>query len=163
MGLIGFYIRMIDFTDIAEQIKKGIADEWQSQGHDLTGKFREGMTYQIKNTADSTFIFILDNTDSGYGKIINEGVRADQIKYPYARARIRGLTMYAKLRMGASDKDAVSIAFAIATKHAKEGMPLPSSKRFSKTGNRTHFVEDAEKRFKKIIENSIAKQLEWQS
>jgi len=153
----------MDFSDIAEQIKEAIADEWQAQGHDLTGKFREGMTYQIKNTADSTFIFILDNTDSSYGKIINEGVKAEQILYPYARKRIAGLTMFAKLRMGASDKDAVSIAYAIATKHAQEGMPTPASKRFSKTGNRTHFVEDANKRFRYIIQTEIAKQLQWQS
>jgi len=142
---------MIDYDDIAKSIIKEIADEWVSQGHDMTGAFREGMKYTVDTTGNVTTINIIDTTDSSYGKILDDGVKAEQIKYPYARARIAGLTAYAKSRMGASDKDAVSIAFAIATKHAREGMPLPSSVRFSKTGRRTKFVEDAKKRFDKIV------------
>jgi len=150
---------MINYASIATNIIKEIADEWQAQGHDLTGTFREGMRYKVIEGSNETTIDIIDTTDSSYGKIINEGVRPEQIKYPYARARIAGLTRYAKLRMGANDKDAVSIAFAIATKHAKEGMPLPSSRVYSSTGNRTHFVEDAEKRFKVIVEEEIKKSI----
>ena len=143
---------MIDFVHIGDEIIKYIGDEWQAQGHDLTGKFKDSLKYKINRGED----FVeLDVIGEHYGGIINEGVTADQIKYPFAKARILGLTNYAKLRMGASDKDAVSIAFAIATKHAREGMPLPSSRRYSKTGERTKFIEAAEKKFKQIIEDNV--------
>ncbi len=143
---------MIDFVHIGDEIIKYIGDEWQAQGHDLTGKFKDSLKYKINRGED----FVeLDVIGEHYGGIINEGVTADQIKYPFAKARILGLTNYAKLRMGASDKDAVSIAFAIATKHARDGMPLPSSRRYSKTGERTKFIEAAEKKFKQIIEDNV--------
>ena len=143
---------MIDFVHIGDEIIKYIGDEWQAQGHDLTGKFKDSLKYKINRGED----FVeLDVIGEHYGGIINEGVTADQIKYPFAKARILGLTNYAKLRMGASDKDAISIAFAIATKHAREGMPLPSSRRYSKTGERTKFIEAAEKKFKQIIEDNV--------
>ena len=143
---------MIDFVHIGDEIIKYIGEEWQAQGHDLTGKFKDSLKYKINRGED----FVeLDVIGEHYGGIINEGVTADQIKYPFAKARILGLTNYAKLRMGASDKDAISIAFAIATKHARDGMPLPSSRRYSKTGERTKFIEAAEKKFKQIIEENV--------
>ena len=143
---------MIDFVHIGDEIIKYIGDEWQAQGHDLTGKFKDSLKYQIKRDSDGVTVNIIGEH---YGAIINEGVTADEIKYPFAKQRILGLTQYAKQRMGASDKDAVSIAFAIATKHAREGMPLPSSRRYSKTGERTKFIEAAEKKFKQIIEDNV--------
>ena len=154
---------MTDFDDIAKSIIKEIADEWQAQGHDLTGKFREGMSYKVTTTGSITKIEIFDTTDSGYGKILDSGVKAENIPFYPGSGRksseyINGLTRYAKLRMGASDKDAISIAFAIAHKHKKEGMPLPSTSQYSKTGRRTKFVDDAAKRFDKIIQEKI----KWQ-
>jgi hypothetical protein len=32
---------MIDFVHIGDEIIKYIGDEWQAQGHDLTGKFKD--------------------------------------------------------------------------------------------------------------------------
>jgi hypothetical protein len=52
-----------------------------------------------------------------------------------------------------SDKEAKSIAFAIASKHKKEGMPTIKSQKHSKTGRRTGFIEIAlEKNSQKFIE-----------
>ena len=66
-----------------------------------------------------------------YMATINTGVTASRI--PYSRGSgarssqyIQGLTNYVKRRMGKSDKEAKSIAFAIASKHKKEGMPTKS-------------------------------------
>jgi hypothetical protein len=56
-------------------------------------------------------------------------------------AYIQGLIKYAQQRFGASGKEAVSIAFAIAKKHKKEGMPTQGSYAFSSTGERKHFFE----------------------
>lgn len=157
------YKTMIDFENISKQIIKEIAEEWNAQGHDLNGKFRKGMRHRITQDGDITKIEIIDTTDSSYGKILDDGVAASQIKFPFAPARIKGLTLYAKLRMGASDKDAVSIAYAIATKHAKEGMPLPGTRIYSKTGERTKFVEGAKARIKLILEKKLSENLKiWQ-
>jgi hypothetical protein len=127
---------------IAKQVIELIEQEWIKQGHNMTGAFIEKMSFEIEEGANVT-INILDNTERTYGKIINRGVPAQNIRYPYAPARIKGLTDFAKFRFGASDKDAVSIAYAIATKHKAEGMPLPSSSVHSQTGKRTGFVRDA--------------------
>jgi len=150
---------MIDFVNIGQLIIKAIADEWTAQGHDLTEKFREGMRATVDGD-DDKIIKIIDTTGSGYGKILDDGVKATQIKSPFAPPRIKGLTEYTKLRMGASDKDAISIAYAIAYKHSKEGMPLPSSKKYSKTGQRTKFVDAAKKKIDEIVKENI--KIQWQ-
>ena len=54
-----------------------------------------------------------------------------------------GLIEYVKKRMGKSDKEAKGIAFAIASKHKKEGMPTIKSQKHSQTGKRTGFIEQA--------------------
>jgi hypothetical protein len=66
--------------------------------------------------------------------------------------------------MGKSEKEAKSIAFAIASKHKKEGMPTKTSARFSKTGKRTGFIEQAldknSQKFVELIEVSVAATVE---
>lgn len=144
---------MDKLDNIAQEIIQLIGDEWIKQGHDLTGAFVQGLSYEIVDN----IIYIYDTTNSGYGKILNAGVSADRIPFsPGSGAKtskyIQGLVRYARLRMGASDKDALSIAFAIAHKHKKEGMPTEDSIRFSSTGKRTQFVEDATQEVDKIVE-----------
>lgn len=145
--------------DIATESLKLIADEWTAQGHDLSGKFRSALTYTIRQESDATYIDLIDGT-SGYGAILNKGVTADRIPFSPGSGRktskyIQGLTRYAMARMGASEKDAVSIAFAIAYKHKEEGMPTNASKRFSKTGERTRFVEAVEKKINEVVTERI--------
>lgn len=135
-----------------------IAREWEAQGHNLSGAFMDsGMDYTISKTSDATVIRIYDVTERGYGKILDEGVRADQIKYPYARARILGLTRYGMARLGLPEAEAVGFAFAVATKHAREGMPLPDTVRFSRTGKRTGFVSDATRNIQELIDEKLGK------
>ena len=145
--------------DIATESLKLIADEWTAQGHDLSGKFRSALTYTIRQESDATYIDLIDGT-SGYGAILNKGVTADRIPFSPGSGRktskyIQGLTRYAMARMGASEKDAVSIAFAIAYKHKEEGMPTNASKRFRKTGERTRFVEAVEKKINEVVTERI--------
>lgn len=157
---------MINLQAIADEIKQLLIDEWVKQGHRLTGAFEAGLEYEITTQGDDSRITFYDTTERGYGKIINDGVTADRIPfYPGSGNKtskyIQGLVNYAKLRMGASDKDAVSIAFAIAYKHKKEGMPTEASKRFSSTGKRVNFVGDATQEVDDIIEKHI-QELVWQ-
>ncbi len=150
---------MINVTKIADLLVDLIKKEWVAQGHHLTGKFENSLETKIVKSSDSIKFQVIDGTDQGYGKILDDGVTAEQIKYPYAKARIKGLTEYAKLRMGVSDEDAVSIAFAIATKHAKEGMPLPSTKKYSSTGFRTKFVADADVKIREVLKDELFKEI----
>jgi exonuclease V gamma subunit len=96
--------------------------------------------------------------------INNSGVTAARIPYTPNSGRppskyISGLIDYVQRRMGKSEKEAKSIAFAIASKHKKEGMPTKTSARFSKTGKRTGFIEQAldknSAKFIELIENAI--------
>jgi hypothetical protein len=56
--------------------------------------------------------------------------------------------------MGASDKDALSIAFAIAHKQRAVGMPIHDKEK------KTHFVERAEPNIIKTVEEYFQRQLE---
>jgi len=120
--------------------------ELAAQGHRLTGALIDSVTYQVKQTATGALIegLLLD-----YGIPVNTGVPSNRI--PYSRgsrsgggssAYIAGLQLFAQLRFRVPKKEALSIAFAIANKHKKEGMPTQASKRFSKTGKRTGAIQD---------------------
>lgn len=152
---------MIDFVQIAKSAIQYIGDEWEAQGHNMTGAFRQDMRYEIERGTDSVKIRVYDGTERGYGKILDDGVPADRIPFTpgVSRAKrskyIQGLIGYAKQRMGAADKDAISIAFAIAHKHAQEGMPTKASERFSRTGARTRFVEAVSDRIKEMVKKEI--------
>jgi hypothetical protein len=107
---------------------------------------------------------IIDGLIPDYMAINNSGVTANRIPYtPNSGNKtskyISGLIDYVKRRMGKSDKEAKGIAFAIASKHKREGMPTKGSVRFSTTGKRTGFIEIAlEKsspKFIELIENAI--------
>ena len=131
--------------DIAQMAIDAVANEWKAQGHNLTGSAIKNMETVIRMETDKIFIegFVPD-----YMAINNKGVLATKIPYYPGSGRkeseyIKGLMKYAKLRFGASDKESKSIAFAIASKHKKEGMPTIKSQKHSKTGKRTGFIEQA--------------------
>lgn len=129
----------MDYEGLATRIKERIAQEWQAQGHTLTGAFEESLTHEIEEGENVTIRI----SGRHYGVYMQYGVKAEEIKYPFARKRIDALTNYVMLRMGLPEKMAKQVAGAIAYKHSKEGMPLPSSVRFSTTGKRIGFVSDA--------------------
>jgi hypothetical protein len=158
-------LQLDKYDDIARKVIDLIADEWIKQGHDLTGAFREKMGYEVERTMDTIRINIYDNTANSYGAILNKGVTADRIPFsPGSGAKtskyIQGLVRYAKLRMGVDDKAALSIAFAIAYKHKAEGMPTAASSRFSQTGKRTQFVEDATKEIDEVVRELMTETVE---
>lgn len=124
---------------------QAIAAAWRAQGHELTGQAVRDMETRIIQTANG---YRIDGYLNDYMAYLNTGVPASRI--PYTRGSgagrsqyIAGLERYAKMRMGASDREATRIAFAIASKHKQEGMPTRASARFSSTGRRTGFVDEA--------------------
>ena len=150
---------------LGDRIKKialeGIAVEWRRQGHELTGQAVRNMEAIEKNISLGIRI---EGYVPDYMAYLNAGVEAPRIPYsPGSGARhskyIEGLKEYAKKRMGASDKEALGIAFAIASKHKREGMPTRGSARFSQTGKRTGFMETALEALAPQIEEAIREEL----
>ena len=143
-----------------------VAIAWKAQGHNLTGKAIQELETRVIDVRGVTIIqgYIVD-----YMANINEGVPASRIPYsPGSGARtskyISGLIDYVKRRMGKSDREAKSIAFAIASKHKREGMPTKNSARFSSTGKRTGFIEAAlegiEPKLAEMIELAVQESIE---
>jgi hypothetical protein len=138
-----------------------VANEWRAQGHELSGSAVKQMETVIREEIAS---IVIEGYVPDYMAINNSGVKANRIPYTPNSGRppskyISGLIDYVKRRMGKSDKEAKGIAFAIASKHKKEGMPTKGSVRFSTTGKRTGFIEQAldknSPKFIELIENAI--------
>jgi len=143
-----------------------VANEWRLQGHELTGSAVKQMETMVRMEINT---LIIEGFVPDYMAINNQGVTAARIPYTPNSGRppskyISGLIDYVKRRMGKSDKEAKGIAFAIASKHKKEGMPTKTSARFSKTGKRTGFIEQAldknSAKFVELIEVSVAATVE---
>jgi hypothetical protein len=138
-----------------------VANEWRAQGHELSGSAVKQMETVIR---EEIATIVIEGYIPDYMAINNEGVPSNKIPYYPNSGRktskyIDGLIDYVKRRMGKSDKEAKGIAFAIASKHKKEGMPTKGSVRFSTTGKRTGFIEQAldknSPKFIELIENAI--------
>jgi hypothetical protein len=143
-----------------------VANEWRLQGHELTGAAVKQMETMVRMEINT---LIIEGFVPDYMAINNSGVTAARIPYTPNSGRppskyISGLIDYVQRRMGKSEKEAKSIAFAIASKHKKEGMPTKTSARFSKTGKRTGFIEQAldknSAKFIELIEVSVAATVE---
>jgi hypothetical protein len=152
--------------DISALAIEVIAMEWRAQGHELTGSAVKQMETMVRMEINT---LIIEGFVPDYMAINNSGVTAARIPYTPNSGRppskyISGLIDYVKRRMGKSDKEAKGIAFAIASKHKKEGMPTKGSVRFSTTGKRTGFIEQAldknSQKFIELIEVSVAATVE---
>lgn len=158
-------------TTLVQQIAnlsiQAVAIQWKAQGHNLTGNAIQQLETRIVEAGGGTVIqgYVVD-----YMANINAGVTAANIPYsPGSGARsskyIAGLIDYVKRRMGKSDREAKSIAFAIASKHKREGMPSKASARFSSTGKRTGFIEAAldgvEPELAQLIERGVEESINF--
>lgn len=151
---------------IAQLSLNAVAIQWKAQGHNLTGKAIAELETRIVTGSD----IVIQGYVTDYMANINAGVTAANIPYsPGSGAKtskyISGLIDYVKKRMGKSDKEAKSIAFAIASKHKKEGMPSKASARFSSTGKRTGFIEAAlegvEPELAQLIERGVEESINF--
>jgi hypothetical protein len=138
-----------------------VANEWRAQGHELTGAAVKQMETMVRFEINT---LIIEGFVPDYMAINNQGVPANRIPYYPGSGRkeseyIKGLMKYVQQRMGKSEKEAKSIAFAIASKHKKEGMPTKTSAKYSKTGKRTGFIEQAldknSAKFIELIESAV--------
>lgn len=141
-------------NSIGEVVKKAVIYNFKLQDHVMTGDLIDTINYKIQTTDIGGRVdFYLND----YGMYQNYGVTPSQIKKPYARPRIEGLQRFAKLKLGISDeKEALRVAFAIATKHKEEGMPTNDSKSMGKkTGAINDALKDTEKEVAELIEKAM--------
>lgn len=129
-----------------ELLQAKFKENLTAQGHVLTGKLRDSVTYEIERTSASVIgrVFIED-----YGVYIEYGVPANRIPYSgrgkgrAAKSQyIEGLKIYFRTR-GLAESEATRAAFATAEKHRQTGMPTPNSRSFSSTGRRVGFAKEA--------------------
>lgn len=155
-------IKIIATNTIIQKIK----DEFKLQGHSLSGAFEQSLRVIVEKTPEG---FSLIGRGNHYGGILNSGVEAQKIPYSGKTGRggtslyIEALRKFVEARGMASGKEALSIAFAIAAKQKKEGLPTNASKRFSKTNKRTQFVQEGMKKslpdFKAQLSNLMKKEI----
>lgn len=141
-------------NDIGEVVKDAVKEAFRLQGRVLTGALINSIDYQVTATISSAFI---EFTLLDYGMILNYGVSPDRI--PFTRGSgakgskyIDGLKAYAKLRFSVNDKTAKQIAFAIATKHKKYGMPLDGKKGAVQEG-----IENSKREVEWLIDEALTK------
>ena len=139
---------------VGEVVKKAVKQAFIMQGRTLTGALVNSIDYSVNATVTSAFI---EFTLLDYGMILNYGVPANRIPFsPGSGAKsskyIDGLKMYAKLRFNANDKEAERIAFAIAHKHKKFGMPLDK-----KTGAVEQGIKESSDEVEELISEALTK------
>ena len=164
-----FGTKTIEFVDrnLQEELKKELAD----QGHHLTGTLENSIQSTTKNSVLEVYAEdYLGGNGEGLGPL-NTGVAADRVPFNSANRTgaktsqyIQGLVSFVKLRMGITDdKEALSVAFAIAKTHEKEGMPSQASYSHSKNGRRTQSLEESFERNGKVelqIEEGLSNELD---
>lgn len=148
---------------IGEKVNKLLIEEWELQGHKMNeSKFERELEAEVYSEGNTKGVRGLG---VGYARFVNIGVSADRIPFGGRKtgaktsAYIQGLIKYVLNRMGIGGAQGVSIAFAIANKHKKEGMPTDNSKKYSKTGKRTEFIEEAFKKGEKEIDEIVEGEL----
>ena len=129
---------------VGEVVKKAVKQAFIMQGRSID--------YSVNATVNSAFV---EFTLLDYGMILNYGVPANRIPYsPGSGAKsskyIDGLKLYAKLRFNANDKEAERIAFAIARKHKKFGMPLDG-----KIGAVQNGLDDSKQEVEELINEAL--------
>jgi hypothetical protein len=138
--------------DIGRVVSEAVKKAFIMQGRRLTGALVNSIDYNVKATVNSSYI---EFTLLDYGMILNYGVPANRIPFsPGSGAKsskyIDGLKAYAKLRFSVNDKEAERIAFAIAYKHKKRGMPLDG-----KTGAVEEGIKESSDEVQALISDAL--------
>lgn len=142
-----------------KNLERDLQKELRDQGHYLTGRLERSMKPVIAEKGDSV---MLEVEAEDYIDDLEEGVPASHIT---ADAQyIAAMAEYAKLRFGASGKQAIKIGVAIAKKHEREGNPTAASYEFSSTGERKHAIEisygDHEDLYDRQIEAGLSQEID---
>jgi hypothetical protein len=125
-------------NDLLQRLANVLIKEMQMQlriaNHIMTGTLSDSIESRILNTIEGRKIEIWIEQ---YGIALDQGVPPDRIPFTEPSGRggrskyIEGLQRFAQLKLGVTDnRESLSIAFAIARKHKKVGMPVKGPTRF---------------------------------
>lgn len=124
-----------------------LREEFEAQGHTMTNKLIEDIEYKVRFEIET---IIIEGAMYPYGSILNAGVKPGKVPFSGTGKKggvslyIKALQKYAMLRMNiGDDREALGVAFAIAHTQRREGMPTYDSYRFSSTGKRMDWIEEA--------------------
>lgn len=139
---------------VGDVVVKAVKEAFRLQGRSLTGKLIDSIEYNVSAMVNRAYI---EFTLLDYGMVLNYGVPPDRIPFTEGSGAkgskyIDGLKMFAKLKFGVNDKDALGIAFAIAKKHKKYGMPLDK-----KIGAVTDGIEDSKDEVVNLINDALSR------
>lgn len=133
-------------------INNFLKDEFKDQGHHLTGQFERSLDADIQENGNTA---TMEGFGLLYGTFVNQGVPAKSASYKQVPFLIRYF-----IQRGLQPKEAKAAAFATVTKWMKEGMSTEASKRFSATGQRQHFVEEAFENNDSRLDSFMGKQFD---
>ena len=138
-----------DIEKLQQVLTESLMNEWEAQGHSMTGKVIKDIEYKVKQETDK---LTLSGYMYPYGNYQAQGA-----KWPGKRPPIGPLQRFVQLRMGITDeKKSKSIAFAIAANLKKEGLPSKGGMKYTTTGKRDKFIEEAFKREEEKIIDAVS-------
>jgi hypothetical protein len=113
---------------IREYVKQTLLSQWIAEGHYLTGKLITDLDFVVYSQVG---IWTMEVHSYKYAVYMEKGVSAERIPFDGTRHKekslyIEGLMDYVERRMHImkGSKENLSVAFAIAYKHHRYGMPL---------------------------------------
>lgn len=112
-----------------------LREELLNQGHISSGQLSDSFENKILVDKQAA---ILEGYAIYYAKIVDEGLDTSEISF----GMLPHLITYFKLK-GLDEINAKKAAINTIKKWMKEGLPTEASKRFSKTGERTGFIQAA--------------------
>lgn len=153
--------------NLAELLKAEMRQQLRIAGHVMTGELEDSIEERIVSTITGRKIEIWLNS---YGIALDQGVPPERIPFTEPSGRggrslyIEGLQRFARLKLGVTDnRESLSIAFAIARKHKKVGMPVKGPTEFiQKTLDETEsdIIKFAEEWAEAVFEAQINKIIE---
>lgn len=131
------------YRRVMELLHEAFRSEVKAQGHYNTGRLDRSFTFDINHLATKVVgTFYAEE----YAITLNDGVPAENI--PFSPGSGAGKSLYIDglieyFRSKGFGDQAKGIAFATAWTHKREGMPTRGSYKYSSSGKRTGFIEDA--------------------
>ena len=119
-----------------------MAAELIIQGHKNRGKLERSRELDSPALAHYNLLML------AYAEDLDKGISAATVRRWLSnrseRARyLNGLTLFFRQRLGGSLRFARTVAIRTSKVAARTGHPTPGSRKFSKTGKRTGFIQDA--------------------
>jgi len=161
-----------ELEELARILDMTLAEKFTEQGHNLSGAGVDSIETEVIEAG--AIGYIMRTFMEGYMIVQDQGIQAQRI--PFGRGGgttsqfIEGLKNFALKRgMARNDKEATSVAFAIAKKMKQRdnppfGMPTRNALSFSRTGKRTGFIDVAleaiQGQFDRLIEDETVKTID---